>query len=78
MWFVRHIWCLGLNTESEIAYSNKVFLLTPIILQRIDVTSNHNSDGQYKEVTVRNWNFVLGSNPNEHRMEIEKEIVYLL
>jgi len=24
MWFVRHIWCLGLNTESEIAYSNTV------------------------------------------------------
>ena len=44
MWFVRHIWCLGLNTESEIAYSNTVFLLTPIILQRVDVTSNHNND----------------------------------
>jgi len=31
-----------------------------------------------KEVTVPNLNFVLGSNPNEHRMEIEKEIVFLL
>jgi len=33
MWFVLHIECLGLNTESEIAYSNTVFLLKPIILQ---------------------------------------------
>jgi len=47
MWFVLHIGCLGLNTESEIAYSNTVFLLTPTILQRVDATTNHNSKGQY-------------------------------
>jgi len=47
MWFVLHIGCLGLNTESEIAYSNTVFILKPIILQRVDFTTNHNSEEQY-------------------------------
>jgi len=46
MWFVLHIGCFGLNTESEIANSNTVLLLTPTISQRVDVTTNYNSRGQ--------------------------------
>jgi len=47
MWFVLHTGCLSLNTESEIAYTNTVFLLKPIILYRVDFTINHNSEEQY-------------------------------